>query len=293
MKHHSKCWQILLGIAIWLMVLPACIEQIDIPGLDNQFGQLVVEASFTNENRVQAVYLSRAASLAATNFPQETGAMVYIVDGQNNRIDFRESEPGIYTTLTNTQGKSGEIYTLHIVTTDGNTYESSSELMPKAPPVIKSTKTTEEVDIAGDFGPPGDTNITVEVLFDDPAREVNFYQWVWFSSDQNQFGIPDINWRTLVTNDVLFDGNEASVILNRVFTPNVDRYAKVYQTAINAAAYDFLIAVQNQVDNDLSAFSSPGPPIAGNIVNKNNSRDKVLGYFIVASVTAVTVKFDP
>lgn len=293
MKYHSQFWRISLYAVVWISLLSACTEQIPIPGLNDQFNQLVVEANFTNENRIQAIYLSRSVSLANGSFPKETGATIYITDSKNNRIDFQESQPGVYLTSANTNGNIAETYTLHIVTADGNIYESSPEQMPKAPPLIKNTELTREVDITGENGPPGSVLVTVEMIFDDPAGEMNYYRWVWRSNEQNQFGLPDTTWRTLVANDVLFDGNEASITLDQTFNPDFDGFVKVYQTAINAAAYDFLLTIQNQVDSGLQAFLPPGPPIEGNIVNKNNSSEKVLGYFVVAGVTSDTIRIDP
>ena len=268
----------------------SCTEPVNVPGLNDQSNQLVVDALFTSESRVHTIYLSRSTAVDNVSFPKETGATVYIIDDQNNRIDFAEGEPGSYFS-PEVPAQPERVYTLHITTTNGSRYISQPQTLTNTPAPIKSLTVIDgsEVDDNGNVV----ESARIEVTFEDPANEENYYYWYWQSDSLGQFGIPDITWRSATASDELFNGNEATVSLEEDFTRVSDRFVKVYQASINRDAYTFLISLRQQIGSEQLPIFLPGRPLESNLTNENDPKELVLGYFVLANVTADTVRLAP
>ncbi|OJJ22162.1 hypothetical protein BKI52_08985 [marine bacterium AO1-C] len=267
-----------------------CTEPVNVPGLDAQANQLVVDALFTTENRVHIIYLSRSTAITNANFPEETRATVYIIDDQNNRIDFIEQNPGSYFSPT-VAAQQGRTYTLHIITNDGKRYVTPPQVLPNAPAPIKSLVAVDGSGVdddgnAVDFA-------QVEVTFEDPADEENFYYWYWQSNTTEQFGIPDLTWGSAAENDELFNGNELVFTLDEEFNRSLDQYVKVYQAEVSQDTYTFLDNLKRQANSGQVPILPPGQPLVGNLTNQDNPNELVLGYFVLANVTSATVKLTP
>ena len=268
----------------------SCTEPINVPGLDDQSNQLVVDAVFTSENRVHVIYLSRSTAITNTSFPKETGAIVYLMDDQGNRIDFAEGNPGSYFS-TVVAAQPGQTYMLYVITANGNRYVSLPETLTGTPPPIKNLTSFDDSEVDGNG------NVVefaqIEITLDDPANEENFYYWYWQSDSLGQFGIPDISWRSATDSDELFNGNEVVFALEEEFTRSVDRFVKIYQATINRDAYVFLSSIKRQIGNEQIPIFPPNRPLESNLVNENDPKERVLGYFVLANVTADTIRLAP
>jgi len=277
---------------ITLLGLSACDDSFPIGELANNSDRIVVEGVFTNENRVQTIYISRTlaftkASPDGNSFPQLTGAQVSVSDNQGNTFNFVEQAPGVYVTSGAVQGVAGRTYTLTVVTADGKQYVSTPEQMQEVAPIkTVMVKEEDEDDVENTSEP---RKKVVEVTLNDPAGVNNYYRWYWKESSTNNFVAIDSTFNNAYDEDRFFDGTELKFDLARIEKDDT-RFVQVHQTAITVGAYNFLQEIGTQQASGLGPFSPTPSPVRGNITNKNDNKDFALGYFMVASVVSTTVE---
>jgi len=272
--------------------LSACNDSFPIGDLANNSDRIVVEGVFTNENRVQTIYISRTLSFTkaspdGNSFPQLTGAQVSVSDNQGNTFNFIEQSPGVYATSGPVQGVVGRSYTLTIVTTDGKQYVSTPEQMQQVAP-IKAVEVADGEEDSGSITDVEDTGNVLNLTFDDPAGVNNYYRWFWKESSANNFAAIDSTYNNAYDEDRFFDGTEVKFDLTNI--KNDTRFIQVHQTAITIGAYNFLQQIGTQQASGLGPFSPTPSPVRGNITNNSDSRDFALGYFMVASVVSTNVE---
>jgi hypothetical protein len=119
------------SIILLFLILHSCIEPID---LNSTFQPtLVVEGSITDQPGPYVIKISRAIPITIksqlqTSTIRETGAIVIIQDDVGNKETLIEKSSGNYYT-SSFQGIVGRAYSISIKTTDGSTYESTTEKM--------------------------------------------------------------------------------------------------------------------------------------------------------------------
>src|SRR5690606_2566955 len=91
---------------------------------------LVVEATITNELKRQEIKVSRTYRLDSVAPIYESNATVWIEDNNQVQYEFNESSPGIYTSNIEFQAESNNTYTLNILTSNNQQYQSSGVAMP-------------------------------------------------------------------------------------------------------------------------------------------------------------------
>ncbi len=273
---------------VTLFGLSACDDSFPIGDLANNSDRIVVEGTFTNENRIQVIHISRTLAFTkpssdSDSYPKLSGAQVSVSDGEGSIFNFIEQKPGVYATSGPVQAIVGRSYTLTITTSDGKQYVSTPEQMQEVIP-IKALKVTEK-EFNGFDEEPGVLRKLINLTFDDPAGVNNYYRWYWKESPNDNFPIIDSTFNNTYDEDRFFDGTELKFDLSIVENDDT-RFVQVYQTAITAGAYEFLQQIDAQQESGLGPFSPTPTPVRGNITNKNDSRDFALGYFIVSSVTS-------
>lgn len=127
----SRFW--IATVAISQMV--SCIDEIDPQVVEDDIGidlknALVVDARIDDRNERQSVYLSRTFNFDEENPMFEENALVALMDEEGTKYYFFEEEPGHYRTESAINLNATDIYTLEIVTEDGQKYISSGEQLP-------------------------------------------------------------------------------------------------------------------------------------------------------------------
>lgn len=116
--------------------MTSCYKVYD-PRIDMAQKVLVVDGMITNKTDAYHVFITYAKSFNSTdNGSKVSGAKVYVTDNVGNSYNFNEREKGDYTSDSlQFNGSPGQIYRLHIVTTDGLVYESDpQQLLPELNP---------------------------------------------------------------------------------------------------------------------------------------------------------------
>jgi hypothetical protein len=293
----------------------ACIDPIELEP-EQVASVLVVDGEITNESAPYTVRLSR--SFAIGNFSNEviTGATVIISDNDGKEAQLVEQSPGRYqTNPADIIGRVGNTYVLHIILPDGKEYKSLPETLHDTPPIEDiHYELKEQVEYLGDFAENTFTYFQMYVDLMDPPGIDNYYRWestriMEFESDLPTYP-PDIvpppdppeccylcylyNYEQkniAIASDQFFDGQEMKNIpVTRIGNGYENIFSfRVRQYSISAKAYDFYSRIKAQQENTGSIFDTPPGSIRGNIVNANDNREQVLGYFTASAISRKTI----
>ena len=122
---------LLLGLLI-LVACVSCIETYDFSSeIENEESIMVVEAIITNEIKNQEVILTKSFALDTLLYVPEKGAEVTVVDELQNEYQFFEVEDGVYQSFNKFQAVGDRNYKLNIKTRNGKEYVSTSEYLTK------------------------------------------------------------------------------------------------------------------------------------------------------------------
>lgn len=282
------------------------------PKLRGYDSLLVVDGLITDENTSYTVNLSRTMQDQKVISMKVTDATVYITDGNGSRFDLTNSKNGVYkTSPLSFKGVIGQIYTLHISTSDANEYESEPSTMLPVPEIdsIYFDKKQEF------FNNGTETSDGLMIYLDSrEGVENNYYRWDF--AETWKFKVPypkkydyindstiirvanvkEICWKTKSSEQVLvhsFNPGENTRIKNEpicfIDPAKSDRLLLQYsilikQYSISKNEYDFWnnLKMVNETGSDI--FATQPFSVISNIHNINNKQEQVLGYFRVSAV---------
>lgn len=191
----------ILILLVVLTFIISCQKEIDITVEDAE-PQTVVEAVLSNEQGSSMVKLTKSIKLnQVTEYPKVEGAEVSLKLMETGEVyTLTELEKGVYT-KPNVIGKVGNSYELKILQKNGKEIKSIS----KIPTLVSLEKV--EYEIIEDSGSFQDTESLKSIkfipIFKDPKGEENYYQFLVYSSRDNDANL-------FVTRDIGFDGLENS-----------------------------------------------------------------------------------
>jgi hypothetical protein len=276
---------------------------------------LVVEATITNELKTQEIRLTKPSRFEDTQTEIESGAEVYVTDNAGTRYDFEE-ESGIYKSMTEFQAKPEKEYRLNITTKDGRSFESATEKLSTINPMQSVTAALETKDNQRGF--------SIRVNSFDPTNQSKYYRYEY----EETYKIITPRWSSIkATLDghggVVFSPNRNDIKVCYSSAKNIDLLL-TSTTALNEDRVDYqirFISDQNyiishrysilvtQYVENLASYTyyktldkisksgtlvSPIQPgiLNGNIMSSNNTDDKIIGYFDVASVSTERIYFN-
>lgn len=319
---------IYIGILI-ILVASSCVEQFDISIEVNQGENietfLVVEASLTNELKHQEVLLGKGRSFANDSLqPVAQNASVSVIDANGVTFLFAEIEPGRYLSNESFRALPNIAYQLIIETSEGNTYVSELESLPKSATMtaVYAERITNDLGVEGiaiytdSELLPGEAPFlryqyeeTYKVIaplwspFDmvvvDPDPPITLDSFDLLPKEKEErvcYGVQRSN-RIIQALDLNRSGNEVSGNLIR-FIPRDDyiishRYSILVRQLVQSPdAYSYYRILEEQAGNE-SVFTEIQPGfIEGNMSNTNNPSEKVLGYFEVANASQERIFFN-
>lgn len=290
-------------LLIWnCLVLSACIDDIRLNEVEGE-NFLIIEGLITNETEPYFIRLSNSESNNTDNI---SGANVRVIDQFGSTLNFFERSPGVYESdsLSAYQGRIGVTYTLSVTTIEGNEYISSPELMPAVPPINRlSFETRNEVVIADAGNEVRRRRLRVFLDTQTNENDPTYLRWdyrgVYIVNRPNRCVVcPQYCW---VPDEIA--SSEANVLgvektgLTPVeniavgFIPSDFKLDSLYlfwvkQYSLNARAFDFWKAIDDQNNNSGTIFDPPPGFIQGNIINVNNPDERVLGFFGASAVSS-------
>ena len=292
-------------IFVSLSGLFTCVDPFT-PKLNDFQSLLVVDALLTDENRSDCVTLTKTKKNAQDTDEKVCWATVIIKDDLGNSEVLTERRPGsYYTDSLRFRGEVGRTYTLSIKTAEGNEYESLPCLMLPAQDLDSVYYAKADQILNNEIK--GGISIYVHSRSDGQPR---YYRWTYeelwkfnltLGKEYNYLG--NGNFAPCdVKNVSCYKGNRSREILigesnkdfsaNLVFIPSdiTDRLTDIYrirvrQLSISEKEYNFWHEMKLIAENGGDIFDKQPFQITGNIFNKKNSAEKVLGYFQVSSAT--------
>ena len=258
-----------LGVLFIIIgLLNSCTDVIDV-NVPNGGARLVVDASIKWQKgtlgETQTINIRESTAFFDNNPDVPvTGASVTVTKENDGSIFvFADQNNGSYT-ATDFVPELNASYTLKILY-NGNSYTATETLI--AAPVINRIEQTIE-------GSDGDTEIQLQVFFDDTVDVENYYLGEFIPSN---LPLPSL----AVISDEFTDGNENFIENdNENYVAGVTVGINVY--GISQRYYDYLnILIQQSGSDENGPFPTTPVQLKGNCINVNDSKQEVLGYFRV------------
>jgi hypothetical protein len=326
---------------ILLFAFYGCIEPFEFETRDAE-GILVVQATITDELKKHTIVLSRAANLENVNIAvrdslnvtetfvptinervnPELSATVILIDNQGNEFLFEDAGKGLYESSEAFALGENKAYSLQILTTNNETYESDFES-------LAGKSKINNIYAERNFNKNGQEGITIFTDGADATGNSDYFRYSFqetyqiiapqysfleleiireeleFDDDENPL-YPDLKTvRRMEEERVCYNSESSSVInlasTNSLTSSNLERHVVrflnrdntiishrysilITQYVMNSEAYNYYQNLSNFAQSE-SVFSEIQPGfLEGNMKRTNSDNGLVLGYFEVASV---------
>jgi hypothetical protein len=269
-----------LGALLLLIgLLSSCTDVIDV-NVPNGGERLVVDASIKwqkgTTGKTQTINLRKSTAFFDKNPDVPvTGASVTVTKENDGAIFvFSDLNNGSYI-ATDFVPELNASYSLKILY-NGNSYTATETLI--AAPVINRVEQTIE-------GSDGDTEIVLQVFFDDPGAVKNYYLGEFTPSN---LPLPSL----AVISDKFSDGNKNYIEAdNENYVAGVTVGINVY--GISRRYYDYLnILIQQSGSDEGGPFPTIPVQLKGNCTNVDDPNEEVLGYFRLGEFDTTSYKLN-
>ncbi|MCW0481539.1 DUF4249 domain-containing protein [Gaoshiqia sediminis] len=261
--------------AVLAALFSACTERVEIDLKEAGEPKLVVFAEITNERKAHALYLSRSVPYFYNQEgPVVAGATVRISDGTNTtQLTEDITQPGVYLTPEDFAGIPGFTYRLTIEDVDVNddgiaeTYSAETEM--------KNTVPVEHITVIYNSRWDG---WEVKLYALEPGETTDYYLFKVYKNGVLYTDTIDNYW---TTDDKFFNGNKIDGPIVQYFDEekgeivNPGDMVTLEMAGITKEYYEFINALQQEVNEKIPLFSGPAANLKGNISNG------ALGFFAV------------
>ncbi len=290
----------LLSLSLLLSVF-GCVEEYPPPVANEQVDFLVVDGSIDGSTGDVEVKLSRAIPLASDETPPpELNAHLQIEDADGIIYPMNHYGNGVYRNDNITINNNIQ-YRLSIRRQDGREYYSEYVSMKPTPPIDSVVWR------------PNQFRDGVQILVNthDITNSTRYYQWIleetyeytspfislYKYENEEVINVPRSEWvnrcwRTLPSTKIIIGSSEqlnsdiiASFLVDEIPVGSQKlsiRYSVlVKQRALTKDAYTYWLNLQNTTEKLGGLFDPQPGRVNGNIYNKENPKEPVLGYFDV------------
>lgn len=299
----------------------SCTEPFNIKSIDFE-DALIIEAIITDEVKHQEIKLSRTFSLEEFTPSKESNAQVFITDDAQNTFEFEETITGTYTSKTAFGATSNNNYTLTVITSNDKTYKSHPTQAPNTVPIYNLYASKE---VSKDTG---NENVSIFVDGFTASENSKYFRYEyeetykieatsWVDGEFTISNTGQLSWNELccrpvekrvcyntVTSDSIIQlkventlqGNPSAFPLKVLAKDNPiirTRYSiLVKQYAQSLEAFTFY-KILNKFSSSEEVFSQNQPGFfSGNLFCIDNSKEKVVGYFDISSVSTERIFFN-
>lgn len=316
-------------LALGLIVSAGCLDEIDFAKagkIDDSIaiqGKIVkANPSFVNVTIRSVFNFQDAARLINVR-------EVTVEDESGNKVELESNADGVFfleiaDNDPNFKVDYGKSYKINVSTFDGRNYSSSfDELQPApVPDAIKATRTEiETVDVNGNSRIFDQITYTVDSPLKAPNSSVNarilwelistyrltdspesYGQRACFPTRIEEFNKTCYITSSPVTNYLTLDGTELSAervdnyeLISTGLTPLYAEgfYMAVLQQSLSEEAYAYWAQVGTVVDRTGDLFQAPAGKVITNIVNTDDEKEDVFGYFYATEETVRRVFVSP
>ena len=304
----------LMFFSALIMLVNSCIEPYDFETRDFE-SVLIVEGTVTDQLEQQKIRLSRSYRLDSDTIRHEDGAIIRVIAENGAVYNFLEDSLGIYSSEIEFQAIPNENYYLEILTQDGEEYVSEQERIIGNAEIESlsleklNVNDNEGVAVFSKAKLNDNKSGYLRYTYEETSKIVSPYvaneRLVLNENGEVELQEEDyereICYRTeesiesvIVDTELSSDEIMTSVIfLDKANEKIFFRYSiLVKQFVIGKEAYNFYETLQ-EVSGFSNVFSQSQPGfVYGNISPVNNSNNRVLGFFQVASVSSKRIFFN-
>lgn len=306
-----------------ILISFSCTEEIPLETIGFN-DVLVVEATITNEFKYQEIKVSRTYFLEESNQRIEDNANVSIVDSQGNTYTFSQNNEGTYVSDIEFMALSNINYTLLVTTSDGKKYNSSETQLS---PLSQIDDLFAEITLEGAQA----NKVQVLLNSNNEGSNAQYFRYEYTETHKivvpyygnsdavitnvqdngNQFEIlivpktenKEICFTTKASNNIIQTSTNqlGNNVVNKLAIRTLDkedvrlrdRYSiEVKQYVQSSEAYNYYKIINDlSADESLLSESQPGY-VVGNVNALNNSNERVIGFFEVASVSSKRIFFN-
>ena len=294
-----------------LLLLTTCLDNIAIEVPENT-PLLTVDGAIYNASGPYFVNLSESAQFVVgpDGIPDPvTGASITLKDDLGNEEVLTEIETGKYATAADgMQGTVGRSYWIDIQIGEKNYQSQPEEMLPvvSAESLEFELSTEQQINPAGNFV---DVNL-ITILLNTRlpnTSEQTFLKWNSFgiykfpesgsagnTNPKNCYVSENIDFDRVIVADskeIVGDFLQKEPIITREINFRFAfRYCfKVLQQSITREAYFFWSGVAEELDRSGNIFEVPPGKIRGNIFNKDDISEDVLGYFSAVAIDTIDI----
>ncbi|WP_423129511.1 DUF4249 domain-containing protein [Gaoshiqia sp. Z1-71] len=266
-------------IIITILFFQSCTERVDIDLEQAGESRLVVFGEITSDVKAHAVYLTKSMPYFYNEeTPVVSGAIVHLSDGTTNtQLVEDPANPGVYLTPDSYAGVPGRTYRLSIeqvdINEDGTLESYAAETW---------MKNVTQVDAVGVTYNSRWDGWEVELYADEPGETEDYYL---FKVYKNGVLYTDTISNYWTADDRFFNGNRIDGAMVQYFDEEKDELVEpgdvimLEVAGITKEYYDFINALQQEINGKVPIFSGPSANVKGNISNG------ALGFFAVMSVS--------
>jgi len=310
------------AIALLTMLLNGCVEPFETEGIVEDFESvLVIEATITNELKQQQIFLTRTFELEADSARAEQNANVRVI-AEDVIFNFEETNPGVYTSTQAFAAQPNTAYELRVDTQNGRSYSSSETLLTATTQMdgLRAERITNDIGQDGiailvdSFDPTGNS-VNYRYTYEETYRIIA-PKWVGLTLVPDPEGptgcemmtvnrtiddrvcyATDLSNGIIQTNTSDLDEDRVSNFMVRFIDRNnyiiSHRYTVLVRQFIQSNAAFAFYETLAQLSGNESLFSGIQPGfLEGNVFSEQDEREKVLGFFDVASVTEQRIFFN-
>lgn len=315
-------------LLIITLILSGCITQLD-EALNDYERQLVVEGGISNQPGPYTIKLNYTGDVLGQvdriRVPV-TNAQVFIEEMGGSEVELLETSPGVYETLEgDITGQVGESYRLKFTLSDGESYQSTPEVLPPAPEVTDAEVEYQVFEVQDELNEFRTLKIQQHVasLSLTNIEELAFYKIEAIGVEQRLvtpnpplfppdgcesffFGeTADGNttncWQFLgdLSNGIRLLSNELfespTIEIDALTIPFDNRgsfFATINIKGINSTEFEFWSTLNKQNNLRADIFNPPLEAIGGNILNTTNDQEIVVGHFSAHSLVEQNVCID-
>jgi hypothetical protein len=294
-----------------VFTLCTCIDPYS-PKLRGYGSLLVVDGLITDENTSYTVKLSGTIQEQNEMPLMVSDAKVFLTDDEGNNISLNNKGKGIYKTdSTGFKGIIGRTYILHILTHNGDEYESEPCLMQSVPE-IDSIYYAKEQELINNGS---ETSDGIRFYLDSKPGDNNHY-YRWDFKETWKFKVPNPKKYEYINDSIInpvinvkeycwTNRNSDGILIHSDYSGQADRIEKepiffiasdksnrlliqysilIRQYSISKKEYDFWNNMKQVNESGGDIFAKQPFSVKSNIHNINNQLEQVLGYFQVSAV---------
>ncbi len=296
---------------IVVFTLFTCIDPYS-PKLTGYATLLVVDGLLTNANTSYTVKLSGTVQEQNVSPFTVSDATVFLTDDEGNSNYLINSGNGIYKTDSiEFKGTPGRTYILHVLTHEGNEYESEPCLMQSVPDIDKIYFAKDQQLINNGT----ESQEGIRFYLDSNEGDGNEY-YRWEFEETWKFKVPNPKRYNYINDSVIVPVNEvkdycweniksADILIHSVYSGEAGRIEKepilfiasdvssrlliqysilINQYSISKKEYDFWNNMKQVNEEGGDIFAKQPFSVKSNIHNINDPNEQVLGYFQVSAV---------